>query len=559
MATSEFADRVRGLVFGAALGDAFGLAAEFLTKQQARHCYGNGPIEFGPSPSTQVHCYPFLRDGHRLRWQAGEFTDDTDQLITLIQSIVACGGAFRPLDFAARLKGWAEDGILLETDDNNKPTRKPPCGIGHTVSLVLGNPGFLIDPHGAAWHVWNANGRRLAANGAVMRSAVLGALSCNDEAQVVRNAISAAMVTHADPRCVVSCVVVNVLIARMLRGCYDERLTPAILSSSRVLDAKTRAEIAENVLHQRNLPLETSKAQEASPTDSERERVLATDGESRRPRFRLTPAARARLASFLAGKSDATESSNLAVLYDRPAAILNIAPSPLPRSAAAVSVVFDVIDEYSFLLPDEGHVADLRAHGLAPTLESLQLAEEDRIGYTFKALGAGLNLLTRDLNAAESPAEAFRQLITELTLEAGDSDTNACVGGALLGCRMGYKALPEDWVQGLSHGRELHLLVDRLLEAISCSGAREIYKPHKQSKIILGKNTAVSGPLWDIDGHHDLTTARRETKRSAKSASTSLFRSTSTAPFNNATELFRKHVQLQKAVRRRCDAYILLC
>ncbi|KAJ3179090.1 hypothetical protein HDU87_003046 [Geranomyces variabilis] len=391
-------------------------------------------------------------------------------MITLIQSIVACGGAFMPLDFAARLKGWAEDGILLETDDLNKPTRKPPCGIGRTVSLVLGNPGFLEDPHGAAWQVWNANGKQFAPNGAVMRSAVLGALSCNDEAQVVRNAISAAMVTHADPRCVVSCVVVNVLIARMLRGCYNEELAPAILPSPTVLDAKTRADIAENVLRERSLPSETSKGQEASPADGEREGVSATDGESRRPRFRLTPAARARLASFLAGKSDANESSNLAVLYDRPAAILNPALPSLARSAAAVSVVSDVIDEYAFLLPNAEQVAELRAHGLAPTLESLRLAEEDRIGYTFKALGAGLNLLTRDLNAAESSAEAFRQVITELTLEAGDSDTNACVGGALLGCRIGYKALPEDWVQGLSHGRELHLLVDRLLEAVWCSG-----------------------------------------------------------------------------------------
>ena len=40
----------------------------------------------------------------------------------------------------------------------------------------------------------------------------------------------------------------------------------------------------------------------------------------------------------------------------------------------------------------------------------------------------------------------FKQLINELVMEGGDSDTNAAVAGALLGCKIGYNQLPQDWL-----------------------------------------------------------------------------------------------------------------
>ena len=43
----------------------------------------------------------------------------------------------------------------------------------------------------------------------------------------------------------------------------------------------------------------------------------------------------------------------------------------------------------------------------------------------------------------------FRSSITELVMLGADSDCNACVAGALLGCRDGYRLLPAHWVDGL--------------------------------------------------------------------------------------------------------------
>lgn len=37
----------------------------------------------------------------------------------------------------------------------------------------------------------------------------------------------------------------------------------------------------------------------------------------------------------------------------------------------------------------------------------------------------------------------------KLIHEAGDSNSNTCVAGAVLGARLGYSHLPADWIHGL--------------------------------------------------------------------------------------------------------------
>ena len=57
----------------------------------------------------------------------------------------------------------------------------------------------------------------------------------------------------------------------------------------------------------------------------------------------------------------------------------------------------------------------------------------------------------------------FKTSITELTLEAGDADTNGAVAGALLGCKLGYDQLPKDWLDGLLEKEWLTYRVDQFL------------------------------------------------------------------------------------------------
>jgi ADP-ribosylglycohydrolase len=53
----------------------------------------------------------------------------------------------------------------------------------------------------------------MAANGAVMRTAVVGALFYKDMNVVYSTAMNLAKTTHADPRCLVSCTIASALVA----------------------------------------------------------------------------------------------------------------------------------------------------------------------------------------------------------------------------------------------------------------------------------------------------------------------------------------------------------
>ena len=64
------------------------------------------------------------------------------------------------------------------------------------------------------------SGHKFAPNGGVMRTSVLGTFQFHDLDQVIANTTNACKVTHADPRCIASCIAVTMAIALMLQGKY---------------------------------------------------------------------------------------------------------------------------------------------------------------------------------------------------------------------------------------------------------------------------------------------------------------------------------------------------
>jgi len=53
-------------------------------------------------------------------------------------------------------------------------------------------------------------------------------------------------------------------------------------------------------------------------------------------------------------------------------------------------------------------------------------------------------------------------MMTKLVLEAGDADTNGAVAGAMMGCQVGYEALPKEWKDKLLEKDWLEEKVQRL-------------------------------------------------------------------------------------------------
>ena len=199
-------DRARAVLWGQAIGDALGLATEFMTAAEARLTYPHGISGYAD----------IVRDHHRSRWPVGAFTDDTDQMLCILESLLA-RGEVDPPDIGRNIARWGATSGL---------------GIGRTVQRALDRDGFATDPIAAARQAWEDGRARHAANGAVMRTSVFGVWRLGDPqatAAVMQGAAAACRVTHYDPRCVASCVAVSLAIRTLVLDPETDR--PALFAS----------------------------------------------------------------------------------------------------------------------------------------------------------------------------------------------------------------------------------------------------------------------------------------------------------------------------------------
>jgi ADP-ribosylglycohydrolase len=196
-------------------------------------------------------------------------------------------------------------------------------GIGQTVYKVVSLPEFTLYPHQGSEMVWRLSKQRHAANGAIMRTSILGTYEFWDVEKVAENTEKIAKVTHWDPRCVGSCVVITTLIA-------------SLLSESNWMTVEQLGQIADR--------------------------------------------------------------------YD-------------------------------------GRIKSYIENAWSSSVEELQLDEPDSMGYTLKAMSAGV--------WAYVHAENFEHGLLEVINEGGDADTNGAVAGSILGAKFGYHSIPQKYIDGL--------------------------------------------------------------------------------------------------------------
>jgi len=87
-------------------------------------------------------------------------------------------------------------------------------------------------------------------------------------------------------------------------------------------------------------------------------------------------------------------------------------------------------------------------------LSTFQLDGKQK-GYAIKALQVGLWALRTE--------GTMEELLEQVILQGGDTDTNAAIAGAAIGMRLGVEAIPERWISGL---REPELLRKTALSLI---------------------------------------------------------------------------------------------
>ena len=113
-------DRLLGCAYGQALGDAYGLSTEFETRRGVNEKYPDASVII-PFPSE-------IRTRHSQRWVPGDWTDDTDQWILILETLTEGNGEARV--FAKKLKQWIEHGFAELNDSAG-------MGLGANVGKVL--------------------------------------------------------------------------------------------------------------------------------------------------------------------------------------------------------------------------------------------------------------------------------------------------------------------------------------------------------------------------------------------------------------------------------------
>lgn len=183
-------NRYTGCMLGAAIGDALGKQNEGLSRKEI------------PDRVTDYGKTPERSPGGKLR--AGQYTDDTEQMIVLAQSMIECGG-FDVQDFAGRIARWGADTLA-------DPVRRALVGPSSSVAITQLNSGVS----------WKESGSDIPSCGSAMRVAPIGLFYKNLD-DVESNAALSSLPTHNSKEAIAGAVAVAVGVRCALEDmdCFD--------------------------------------------------------------------------------------------------------------------------------------------------------------------------------------------------------------------------------------------------------------------------------------------------------------------------------------------------
>ncbi|KAI8144071.1 ADP-ribosylation/Crystallin J1 [Fennellomyces sp. T-0311] len=373
---TEIIDRVKGLIFGAVLGDSLGIATQGMTRGEIRQAYGKGPIKFGLSnDDVSDGQVPFRRDGYRSLFDDNDYSGDIEQLLLVTQTLLENDGQFNLKSFGKKLVQHLAKDVRQRTSDQKRD-------------------GY---------------------NGALVRSAILGVPKFWDGTTVIENAAEScrACVDRPDPRCMITCVILSTLVARILRA-QDLEIRQRVLNHDTPLPSPS--------LHPP--PTHTAAGGLAQPASDYYVDTLATDDH---------------ILSLVHAVIDLNKHLLIEPSQDR---LFRLFETDQESAQAYYKQLLD----YCYYAP--------------ANLEALNLDHPDH--QTFKCLGVSIYAFTRQIpyQTEDETSSAFKKILMDVIMQGGDAGTNAAVAGALLGVRVGYGRLPSDWVIGLKRWEWLEDRVD---------------------------------------------------------------------------------------------------
>jgi ADP-ribosylglycohydrolase len=184
-------DQFRGSILGVAIGDALGMPSEGMKMDEIKKMFGY-INEFFPSPTGDLG--------------RGEWTDDTEQMIILSESIID-HIYLDPEDFSSKLVEWSERAFRLRTG----PTTRQAL-----YNLIKGAP-------------WDEAGVDSATCGASMRVSPIGLVYHFNFDLVEQYAAISASITHRNSSAIGGAVGVAIAIACILSDYRNEELLEEVI------------------------------------------------------------------------------------------------------------------------------------------------------------------------------------------------------------------------------------------------------------------------------------------------------------------------------------------
>ena len=181
----DIKDKILGCLYGQAIGDALGLGSEFMNREEIAIHYPHGLRKYED----------IIQDAHRSRWPIGAWTDDTDMMLCILKAYK--NGSINSRDVAINFKDWFNG---------------TPMGIGNHTYKVLCMGDYVDNAELCSKLWWELSRKTSAANGALMRTSVIGLLQDN----YIDTAEKVCKLTHFDPRCIGSCVILTILIHELV-------------------------------------------------------------------------------------------------------------------------------------------------------------------------------------------------------------------------------------------------------------------------------------------------------------------------------------------------------
>lgn len=183
-------NKILGCLYGQAVGDAMGMPSELWTQRQVREFFGEIDT-FLPGPQENIAASTF---------KAGEYTDDTQQALALIQSIIECHGQIIPENIAKYILAWAEEKHAFE----------------HNILGPTSKAALLAIKAGKKVAEISANG---VTNGSAMRVAPIGCLlSTANKPAFIQGVQASCCVTHKSDIAIAGAAVVAWAISRAIEN-----------------------------------------------------------------------------------------------------------------------------------------------------------------------------------------------------------------------------------------------------------------------------------------------------------------------------------------------------